>query len=135
LASSIWRKTLCNALGSWDTGVTVTTPEDIGALTAEICFVEPRVVNSIVYTAGDTLTYARLADIVDSVLSPKVRRVEWSLPELKDQLAKDPANAIKKYRVVFAEGTEVSRDMGKTFNAQRGIGVMSVERWAKENLR
>jgi uncharacterized protein YbjT (DUF2867 family) len=83
-----------HALGSWDTAVTVTTPEDIGALTAEICFAEPRIVNSIVYTAGDTLTYARLADIVDSVLGRELGRVEWSLPELKDELAKDPANAI-----------------------------------------
>jgi hypothetical protein len=124
-----------HALGSWDTAVTVTTPEDIGALTAEICFAEPRVVDSIVYTAGDTVTYAQLADIIDSVLARKVRRVEWSLLELKDELAKDPANAIKKYRVVFAEGQGVSWDMSKTFNAQRGIGVTGVERWAKENLR
>jgi uncharacterized protein YbjT (DUF2867 family) len=124
-----------HALGSWDTAVTVTTPEDIGALTAEICFAEPRIVNSIVYTAGDTLTYARLADIVDSVLGRELGRVEWSLPELKDELAKDPANAIKKYRVVFAEGKGVSWDMGKTFNAERGLGVTGVERWAKENLR
>jgi hypothetical protein len=123
------------ALGSWDTAVTVTTPEDIGALTAEICFAEPRIVNSIVYTAGDTLTYVHLANIVDSVLGRKVRRLEWGLPELKDELAKDPANAIKKYRVVFAEGKGVSWGMGKTFNAQRGIGVTSVERWAKEHLK
>ena len=128
-------QTTVHALGSWDTAVTVTTPEDIGALTAEICFAEPRIVNSIVYTAGDTLTYARLADIVDFALSRKVRRIEWSLPELKDGLAKDPGNAIKKYRVVFAEGKGVSWDIGKTFNAQRGIAMTSVERWAKENLR
>jgi hypothetical protein len=73
---------------------------------------------------------AQLADIVDSVLGRKVRRVEWNLPELKDELAKDPANAIKKYRVVFAEGKGVSWDMAKTFNSQRGIGVTGVERWA-----
>jgi len=65
----------------------------------------------------------------------KVRRVEWNLRELRDELAKDPANAIKKYRVVFAEGKGVSWDMAKTFNSQRGIGVTGVERWAKENLR
>jgi hypothetical protein len=124
-----------HALGSWDTAVTVTTPEDIGALTAEICFAEPRFVNSVVYTAGDTVTYARLADIVDSVLGRKVRRVEWTLPELKDELARDPGNAIKKYRVVFAEGKGVSWDVAETFNAQRGIAVCGVERWAKENLR
>ena len=60
-----------HALGSWDTAVTVTTPEDIGTLTAEICFAEPRL-DGVVYTAGDTITYARLADIVDSVLNRKV---------------------------------------------------------------
>jgi hypothetical protein len=124
-----------HALGSWETAVTVTTPEDIGVLTAEILFADPRVVDSIVYTAGDTVTYAQLADILDSVLGRKVRRVEWSLPELKDELAKDPADAIKKHRVVFAEGKGVSWDISETFNAQRGIGVMGVERWAKENLR
>ncbi len=123
------------ALGSWDTSVTVTTSEDIGALTAEILFVEPRVINSIVYTAGDTLTYAQLADIVDSVLGRKVVRVEWSVPRLKDELAKDPNNPIKKYRVVFAEGRGVSWEVHKTFNAQRGIEVLGVERWARLNLK
>ena len=126
---------LFRSLGSWDTPVTVTTPADIGALTAEICFAEPRIVDSFVYTAGDTVTYRQLADIVDFVLGRKVRRVAWNLPELRDELAKDPANAIKKYRVVFAEGKGVSWDMAKTFNAQRGIEVTGVERWAKENLR
>jgi hypothetical protein len=124
-----------HALGSWATSVTVTTPEDIGALTAEICYAEPRIVNSIVYTAGDTVTYRRLADIVDSVLDRKVRRVEWCLSELRSELAEDPGNAIKKYRVVFAEGKGVSWDRNETFNAQRGIAVMGVEAWAKENQR
>ncbi len=57
------------------------------------------------------------------------------MPLLKDDLAKDPSNPIKKYRVVFAEGRGVSWDVGKTFNAQRGIAVMSVEQWARENLK
>lgn len=92
------------ALGSWDTAVTVTTPEDIGALTAEVCFAEPQVANSVVYTAGDTITYARLADTVDSVLGRTVRRVEWSVLQLKEELSEDPEDPIKKYRVVFAEG-------------------------------
>ena len=60
--------------------------------------------NSIIYTAGDTVTYARLADIVDSVLGRKVQGVEWTVPKLKDELAKGPNNPIKKYRAVFAEG-------------------------------
>ncbi len=124
-----------HALGSWDTAVTITTAEDIGALTAEILFAEPRIVNRVVYTAGDTVTYARLADIVESVLGRKVRRVEWSVPRLKDELAQDPDNAIKKYRVVFAEGRGVGWEADKTFNAQQRIEVMGVERWAQENLK
>lgn len=124
-----------HALGGWDTAVTVTTPEDIGALTSEILFAEPRIVNRVVYTAGDTITYARLADTVDSVLGRKARRVEWSVPMLKDQLAEDPDNVIKKYRLVFAEGKGVSWPVDKTFNAERGIEVSGVEQWARDNLK
>ncbi len=124
-----------HALGDWNTAVTVTTPEDIGNLTAEIVFAEPRIINRVVYTAGDTVTYERLADIVDSVLDRKLRRVEWSVPALKEELAKDPGNPIKKYRVVFAQGRGVSWDVGKTFNAERGIPVLNVEGWARQNLR
>jgi hypothetical protein len=104
-------------------------------LTAEIVYSEPPFVNSIVYTAGDTLTYGRLANVVDSVLNRKVQRVEWSVPQLKDALAKDPENSLNKYRVVFAEGRGVSWDVRQTFNAQRGIEVMDVERWAWEHLK
>ncbi len=123
-----------HALGSWETAVTVTTPEDIGVLTAEIVFAEPRIVNRIVYTAGDTITYARLADLVDSLLGRKVQRVEWSLPTLIGDLEKDPNDSLKKYRVVFAEGKGVSWGIDKTFNARRGIKVCDVEQWARQNL-
>ena len=54
--------------------------------------------------------------------------------ELKDELAKDPGNPIKKYRVVFAEGRGVSWAMDRTFNAERGIKVSDVEQWARANL-
>lgn len=124
-----------HALGSWDTAVTVTTPEDIGILTAEIAFAEPRIANSVVYTAGDTITYGRLADILESVLGRKLHRVMWSVPELKDELARDPGNPIKKYRVVFAEGRGVSWEMGRTFNASRGISASDVEEWVRANLK
>ena len=56
------------------------------------------------------------------------------MPILKEALAKDPDSPIKKYRVVFAEGRGVAWDVDKTFNAQRGIEVLSVEQWAQENL-
>ncbi len=124
-----------HALGGWDNAVTVTTPEDIGALTAEILFEEPPIINQVIYTAGDVITYGRLAEVVELVLGRKVPRKPWSVSELREELAKDPGNPIKKYRVVFAEGRGVSWDMSKTFNARRGIEVVDVERWARGNLK
>ncbi|WP_213767547.1 aromatic alcohol reductase [Caballeronia sp. dw_19] len=123
-----------NALGGWDNSVTVTTADDIGALTTEIVFAEPRVVDQIVYIAGDTVTYRQLADAVDELLDLNVHRTEWSVPELKRELADDPDNAIKKYRAVFAEGKGVAWDKSQTFNAQRGIAACGLEDWMRANL-
>jgi hypothetical protein len=123
------------ALGNWQNSVTVTTPEDIGVLTARICFAEPRIVNTIVYTAGDTVTYAQVADIAELVLQRKLQRLEWNVPLLREELAKDPDDALKKYRVVFAEGKGVAWDMEATFNARHNIPVTNVARWAQENLK
>ncbi|RKF38183.1 aromatic alcohol reductase [Paraburkholderia fungorum] len=123
-----------HALGSWDTAVTVTTAEDIGALTSAIVLSEPGFANQVVYVAGDTVTYRQLADTVDTLLHLKVRRVEWSVPELKRQLAADPHDSLRKYRVVFAEGRGVSWDKRQTFNGQRGIAVCGLEDWMRQNL-
>ncbi|WP_158938448.1 aromatic alcohol reductase [Burkholderia sp. S171] len=127
------RKTV-NALGSWENGVTVTTADDIGALTTEIVFAEPRIVNQIVYLAGDTVTYRQLADTVDGLLDLNVRRTEWNVPDLKRELADDPDNSIKKYRAVFAEGKGVAWDKSQTFNAQRGMAACGLEDWMRANL-
>lgn len=124
-----------HALGSWDNAVTVTTAEDIGALTSAIVLAEPAIVNQVVRVAGDTVTYRQLADTVDTLLGLNLRRTEWSVPELKRQLAEDPHDAIRKYRVVFAEGRGVSWDKKQTFNAQRGIAVCGLEDWVRENLQ
>lgn len=122
------------ALGSWDNAVTVTAVDDIGALTAAVVFADPRIVDSVVYTAGETLTYARLAEVVDAVLGRKLRREEWSVPTLEDALARDPNDSFKKYRLVFARGRGVAWETGKTFNARHGMKVVDVEQWAQKNL-
>ena len=114
--------------------MTVTTAEDIGKLTAKILFTEPRISNSVLYTAGDTVTYGQLADTIDLVLQRKVKRVLWSVPMLKGQLAAEPGNTIFKYRVVFAEGRGVAWPMDKTFNAQEAVPVVGVEYWVREHL-
>lgn len=123
-----------HALGSLKTAVTVTTPEDIGMLTARIVFAEPRIRNQVVYTAGDTVTYARLADILQAVTGRTFERVEWSVPFLKAQLEGDPEDPIKKYRAVFAQGRGVAWDADATFNAQQAINVVDVEHWARSHL-
>ena len=123
-----------NALGSWDNGVTMTTADDIGALTTEIVFAEPRIVDQIVYLAGDTVTYRQLADTIDELLDLNVDRIVWSVPDLKRELADDPGDSIKKYRAVFAEGKGVAWDTSQTFNAQHGIAVCGLEDWVRANL-
>jgi hypothetical protein len=125
---------IVHALGGWDVAVTVTTPVDIGRLTAEIVLTEPRIANQVVYTAGDTISYGELAGTVDAILGRTVRREAWSIPELKAELTSDPDNPIRKYRVVFAEGRGVAWDKSRSLNAARGIDVTSVEAWIRQHL-
>lgn len=123
-----------NALGSLDTAVTVTTPEDIGVLTAEILFAEPRIRNEIVYVAGDTITYRELAQTLEAVLQRPFQIVEWTVPFLLEELAKDPDNMTRKYRAVFAQGRGVAWAKDDTFNARHAIPVTSLHEWVKENI-
>ena len=122
-----------HALGSWDTAVTVTTPDDIGRLTAEILLAAPGIADQVVYTAGETITYGRLADVVDAVLDRRVERSVWDEPLLQAELARDPDDNLRKYRAVFASGRGVAWDMASTFNAQRNIPVVDVETWLRAN--
>lgn len=123
------------ALGGWENKVTVTTPKDIGMLTARVVFEEPWIKDQVLYTAGETINYGRVADIVESVLGKKVRREIWSVDKLMEDLRADPDDNVKKYRVVFAEGKGVSWDMEKTFNFQRGIEVQDVKNFARDKFR
>ncbi|MBF7140976.1 MULTISPECIES: aromatic alcohol reductase [Pseudomonas] len=124
-----------NALGSLETRVTVTTPQDIGAVTAAIVLHSPRFVNQVVYTAGDTLTYGALADVVERVIGRKVERRVLSVPQLLEDLAEKPDDNLRKYRAVFALGRGVAWEVAITFNALHELPVTSAEQWAQLNLR
>lgn len=124
-----------NALGSFETMVTVTTPEDIGMLTAAIVLHSPRLINQVVYTAGDTLTYGALADLVERVIERKVERRALSVQQLLTDLAEKPDDNLRKYRAVFAMGRGVAWDVAVTFNAIHGLPVTSAEQWAQSSLR
>lgn len=122
-----------NALGAWDNAVTLTTPDDIGVLTREILLVQPRLVNQVVYTAGETITYQQLADLLDKVLGKKVKRIAWSLAKLSQDLANYPEDIVAKYRVAFAKGKGVSWPMEQSFNVQHNIPLTNVEQWLQRN--
>ena len=124
-----------NALGSFDTRVTVTTPEDIGTLTAAIVLHSPRLSNQVVYTAGDTLTYSDLADLVERVSGRKIKLRARGVEELLADLKQNPDDSLRKYRAVFAMGRGVAWEKANTFNASHGLPVISAEHWAASNLR
>ena len=123
-----------NALGSLDDRVTVTAATDIGLLTAEIVFAEPRIKNQVVYTAGDTVSYRQLADKLESVLRVTLQRNVLSVAELTAALAADPQDALKKYRAVFAGGKGVAWPKEASYNAQHEIPVTDVETYIRDNL-
>jgi hypothetical protein len=123
-----------NALGGWDNEVTLTTPEDIGALTAEIIHAQPRIASQVVFVAGDTITFRQLADIVEEVRGTPVTRTEWSLPYLLDELERRPTDIMKKYHAVFAPGKGVGWPKERSFNVNRGIRTTTAEEWAHTQL-
>lgn len=124
-----------HALGSLDTAVTLTTPDDIGKLTAEIVFFEPTIRNEIVFLAGDTVTYGEVADKLEAGLGRPFRRSEWSVPFLMEELANDPKNMMRKYRAAFAMGRGYSWDKAGTFNERQFIPVTDIDAWIDANLR
>jgi hypothetical protein len=126
--------TVVRALGSWENGVSVTAPEDIGRVAARVAF-DDGTRDTLVYSAGDTVTYQRLADIVEDVLvGEPVRREMWTLVHLRKQLEQDPENVVSKYRVVFAEGRGLSWRVEDTINHKWNMQLEDVKTYALTHL-
>ena len=126
---------IVHALGGWNNAVTVTTPEDIGMLTTEIVFAEPRIRDEVTHLAGDTISYGELADIVERATGRSVVREVWTVPMLERALADDPGNPIRKYHLVFAKGPGMAWEKTATFNHRHGIATTGAQQWADSNLR
>ncbi|OGM44207.1 NmrA-like family protein [Aspergillus bombycis] len=129
--NSIW------ALGSWDTKVTVTAPEDIGKLTAEIVLgseSDTAFNNRPTFVAGDTVSYAELLQIVEEVTGRTFAKSVRTVEAAKADLAKEPDNSLYKYQVVFGEGCGVAWDMSTTWNRESGVNVLSVKEYAGRYL-
>lgn len=118
-----------NALGGWDNKVTVTSPEDIGKLTTEILLESPRIINEVVYVAGDTISYGELAEIVDNISNKPIKRNIFTLNWLQNELAKNADNQMLRYRAAFALGDGMWWNIDKTYNFKKGIEVQNTEQW------
>lgn len=129
------------ALGSWQNKITVTTPHDIGRMTAEMVFVAPEggrtvVDERVVYIGGETISYGQLADLLDDIFSRSegeegeegehFKREEWTLSHLCEKLAKDPGNLWYKYQCIFGDGKGIAWGLDTTFNGQRGMEMTTV---------
>ena len=117
------------ALGSWETRLTVTTPDDIGRLTSAIVLETPAIRDRVVYVAGDTLSYGRLAEIVEEVTGRPFRRELLTPARLAADLAGQPGDGMARYRIAFARGDGMWWDKENTYNAQRGIATVDVRTW------
>lgn len=118
-------------LGSWDTRVTVTTPDDIGRCTAAILFETPPIADRVVYLASDTVSYGQLADIVEAVTERPVERELLSDARLRADRAANPADGMAAYRIAFARGDGMWWEKEKTYNAARGIPMVDVAAWLR----
>ncbi|HUD93481.1 aromatic alcohol reductase [Sphingobium sp.] len=124
---------IVNALGSLENEVTVTTPEDIGLLTAKILFAQPRIENEVVYVAGDTIAYGQLAGLIAEKLAVPFQTHFWDAPFLEGEIAKEPDDVMRKYRAVFAKEAGMAWPIDGTFNVRNGIPVTDIRTWIEEN--
>lgn len=120
-----------HALGSWDNAVTVTAVEDIGRITAEVAM-DINVEDKVVYTAGETIGYARLANVVDAVTEKTLARELYTTEELGRKVKE--GSMMDKYRLVFAKGKGVSWSKEESWNGRRGMQVEDVRTWLERRL-
>lgn len=119
------------ALGSWDNEITLTTPIDIGRVTADVVLEPGDISSQVVYTAGDTIAYGALADLLDRHFKTQFKRELWDQETLKKQIEEDP-NTMTKYRETFAQGRGVAWNKDKTVNVERGIEMTDIKKYLEE---
>lgn len=116
-------------LGDWQYAVTLTTPEDIGRLTAEIFFHQPTFHNEIVFIAGDMLTYSELADLMQTHWNAEVNRKLLVRKKLQNDVRLNPDDVGAKYRLAFSRPDGVAWSKEKTFNYLQGIETTTAAQW------
>lgn len=120
-----------NALGDWETQITVTSPADIGRLTTEIYLHQPRIANEVVFVAGETTSFGKLAETVERVTKQTFAKNVLTLPDLQDALHLNPDNQMLRYRAAFARGDGMWWPMSNTWNVQNNMPTQDIESWLK----
>lgn len=120
-----------NALGGWETQITVTSPADIGRLTTEIYLHQPRIANEVVFVAGETTSYGKLAETVERMTKQTFAKNVLTLPDLLDALHLNPDDQMLRYRAAFARGDGMWWPMSSTWNVQNNMPTQSIESWLK----
>lgn len=126
-------KVVVNALGKWENRVTMTTPDDIGRLTAEIIYDQTSTGSGVEYIAGDTTTFTGIADALENAAWEVERRL-ISVDQLQRAREERPEDVGPKYQLIWARNVGVSWDVGDTWNARRGVEVVGMEEWIKGNF-
>lgn len=124
-------KRIVHGLGSWTNRITLTTPEDIGRVTADV-MLDPRgITNQVVFVAGDTLSYQGVGDLMDAHYAETFKKELWDLDILAQQLKEAPSVMVK-YRETFAHGVGVAWGMEETINHKRGIKMTDVKTYLRD---
>lgn len=125
-------QTTVRALRDWDHKVTVTDVNDIGRVLARVIARDVEAEDRILYVAGDTISYAQLADTVEQITGRKVKREQWTMQYLEAEVERDPS-MINKYRLVFArDGVWWEKEL--TVNYQLGMSLTTVATYCKALL-
>ncbi|KAK6520632.1 hypothetical protein TWF506_000882 [Arthrobotrys conoides] len=124
-------RVVVTALGGWENKVTLTAAEDIGRVTAEVLFerLAGRGVDGVEYIVGETVTYRKIADVIEEKFGKKVERKVLETKGLREELERDPENKLVKYQLVFGEGVGCSWGVEGTYNEEKGIKMMSFAEW------
>jgi hypothetical protein len=129
------RTAVVTALGGWTNKVTVTSAEDIGRCTPHIVLNREggHGEGGVVHIAGDTVTFAELADLLVEKGWQVTRKV-ITVEELEQKRREDPEDNVLKYQMIWARNKGVSWDWASAWNARNGIETERLTTWIDRNL-
>jgi hypothetical protein len=122
-----------HALGDWQHSLTLTSCEDIGAVTVEVLFHQPEILDQVVFVSGDTVTFEEIADKMEGLFEEKFERALWDRTYLEQKLNDEPDDIFNRYRLVFTH-PGVTWPMNETFNYRNNIPTTGIVEWAKAHI-